>query len=309
MNDVPAESDASSSPIWRSRLTVLAWRIIAIAARTVPRPVIGPLTRLSGYFSRIYGRQSRRMARRHQQRVAPDLSNGEVNRLVDDVFARYAQYWIESLRLPHLDRRRVEHGITVEGYEHVREGLAHGRGVILALPHLGGWEWAGRWLADRGIEVVAVAERIEPPALFEWMTALRERLGIQVVALDASAGTAVLAALKRNAVVCLLCDRDIQGGGVEVEFFGEVTTIPAGPAALAVRTGAALLPTAVFHTDRAEGHLGVVMDPIPCDRQGRPLRAAVAEVSAQLASALEDLIRRAPTQWHLLQPNWGSDRR
>lgn len=308
MNDARAERDAPSTVTLRSRLTVLLWRLVAVLARAVPRRLIGPLTRLSGRLSRLYARKSRLMAKRHQRRVAPGIYDDELERRVDEVFARYTQYWIESLRLPHLDQDRVEHGITVEGYEHVAHGLAQGRGVILALPHLGGWEWAGRWLADRGIEVVAVAERIEPPALFDWMTELRRRLGITVVALDASAGTAVLAALKRNAVVCLLCDRDLQGGGVAVDLFGEVTTIPAGPAALAVRTGAVLLPTAVIHTDRAESHLGIVSAPIPSDRAGRSLRVTVADVSAQLSRALEDLIRRAPTQWHLLQPNWESDR-
>jgi KDO2-lipid IV(A) lauroyltransferase len=189
----------------------------------------------------------------------------------------------------------------------VTAGLNAGRGVILALPHLGGWEWAGRWLACRSIEVVAVAERLEPEELFAWMTELRNDLGMTVVPLDSSAGSAVLAALRRNAVVCLLCDRDLQGGGAEVEFFGERTTIPAGPAALALRTGATLLPTAVLHTDRGEGHLGLVLPPLDTARDERPLRTAISDVSNELAAALESLIRRAPTQWHLLQPNWPSD--
>ena len=124
--------------------------------------------------------------------------------------------------------------------------------MILALPHLGGWEWAGRWLADTGHRVTVVVERIEPPELFDWFARLRNELGMKVVPLGPSAATAVLRALRDNEVVCLLCDRDLQGGGIEVEFFGERTTLPAGPATLGLRAGAPILPVAVYFTRRVQ---------------------------------------------------------
>src|SRR5205085_7976812 len=113
-------------------------------------------------------------------------------------------------------------------------------------------------------------------------------------------------ALRANEVACLLCDRDLAGTGIPVEFFGERTTLPGGPAALALRTGAALLPAAVYFEGR-HGHRGVVRPPVPVERTGR-LRDAVARVSQALAGELECLIRDAPDQWHLFQPNWPSDR-
>ena len=179
--------------------------------------------------------------------------------------------------------------------------------MILALPHLGGWEWAGRWLADRGHGLTAVVEAIEPPELFDWFSDLRRKLGMRIVSLGPSAGREVLAALKRNDVVCLLSDRDIQRTGSEVEFFGETTTIPAGPATLSIRTGAPILPTAVYFTDRIDGHLGIVRPPVDVTRSNEGLRADVQRVSQSLAGELEFLIRRAPHQWHLFQPNWPSD--
>jgi KDO2-lipid IV(A) lauroyltransferase len=175
------------------------------------------------------------------------------------------------------------------------------------LPHLGGWEWAGRWLADRGHGLTVVVETIEPPELFDWFADLRAELGMRVVPLGPSAGREVLAALKRNDVVCLLSDRDIQRSGVEVEFFGELTTLPGGPATLALRTGAPVLPTAVYFTDRTDGHLGVVRPPIEAERTEGGLRGDVVRVTQALASELEHLIRRAPHQWHMFQPNWPSD--
>ena len=124
--------------------------------------------------------------------------------------------------------------------------MADGTGVILALPHLGGWEWAGRWIADCGIPITVVVEPLEPPELFEWFADFRRSLGMDVVPLGPGAASAAIKAVKANGVLCLLCDRDIGGGGVEVEFFGERTTLPAGPATLALRTGAPVLPTAVY---------------------------------------------------------------
>ena len=89
-----------------------------------------------------------------------------------------------------------------------------------------------------------------------------------VVALGPDAGRATLQALKRNEIVCLLSDRNIGGGGVEVEFFGERTALPGGPATLALRTGAPILPVAVYFTQPADGHLGLVRPPLPVERHG-----------------------------------------
>ena len=105
-------------------------------------------------------------------------------------------------------------------------------------------------------------------------------------------------------MVCLLCDRDLDGGGIEVEFFGERTTLPGGPATLALRTGAAVFPAPC--TSRATGHRAVVRDALDPTRTGR-LRDDVARMTQDLAAELEELIRAAPEQWHLLQPNWPSD--
>jgi KDO2-lipid IV(A) lauroyltransferase len=116
----------------------------------------------------------------------------------------------------------------------------------------------------------------------------------------------VLRALRDNRVVCLLSDRDLTGDGVSVEFFGERTTRPAGPATLALRTGAALLPVAVYF-EPGRGHRGVVRAPIATARAGG-LRDDIARITQYLACEFEILIRAAPEQWHLLQPNWPSDR-
>ncbi len=222
-------------------------------------------------------------------------------------FDSYACYWAESFRLPVTSPATLDAGIRVDGFDHILAGLEAGNGVILALPHMGGWEWAGFWLAEvRGAPVSVVVERLEPADLFEWFRHLRQALGMNVIPLGAGVGTEVVRALRDNHVLCLLCDRDLDGGGVEVEFLGERTTLPAGPATLGLRTGAPILPTAVFFEGRF--HRGIVRPPVEADRRGR-LRDDVARITQDLARELETLIREAPDQWHLLQPNWPSDRR
>lgn len=283
------------------------YRLAALTARGLPAFAAQGLAPVLGLGASFSSLERRSMIERHLLRADPTIGGVRLRRAVQEAFDSYTRYWLESFRLPHLGGRAVERGMRVQGYEHVVTALEAGNGVILALPHLGGWEWAGRWLVERGHGITVVVEEIEPPELFDWFVELRQKLGMNVVALGQSAGREVLAALRRNDVVCLLSDRDIQRNGVEVEFFGEVTTLPGGPATLSLRTGAPLLPTAVYFTDRVDGHLGVVRPPIDTARSDDRLRADVARVTQALAHELEHLIRRAPHQWHLFQPNWPSD--
>lgn len=287
-------------------LTLGGYRLGSLIARATPAVVArGTLSVLSpGVALSQPGR--REMVERHLQRVDPSLRGLALRRASQRAFDSYMRYYAESFRLPSLSRRYVDRMFSVDGFGHIERGLEAGRGVILALPHLGGWEWAGRWMGDRGHRLTVVVEPLEPVEVFEWFTKLRQDLGMNVVPLGPTVAGEVAAALSRNEVVCLLCDRDIAGNGVEVEFFGETTTLPAGPAMLGLRTGAAVLPTAVYFTDRVDGHHAVVRPPLQLVRAGK-LRDDVREGTVSLARELETLIARAPDQWHLFQPNWPSD--
>jgi phosphatidylinositol dimannoside acyltransferase len=289
------------------QLTVGSFRLGALAARVTPGIVAAGLALPIGAGATLSNPERRQMIERHLRRVDPKLRGLRLRQASRDAFDYYARYWIESFRLPTLSRRTVAAGLRTDGYEHVVDCLAEGRGVILALPHLGGWEWAGRWIADQGHRITVVVERLDPPELFDWFVELRSKLGMNVVPLGPGAAASVAKALADNHIVCLLCDRDLQRSGPEVEFFGERTRLPGGPATLALRTGAALLPTAVYFTDRLDGHLGYVRPPMHVERSEGRLRADVERVTQDLAEELELLIRRAPAQWHLFQPNWPTD--
>ena len=286
--------------------TVGGYKLGSLVARLTPGPVAQGAVSLLAPGVALSLRNKRAMVERHLQRVNPELKGFALRRASQEAFDSYMRYYTESFRLPSLSAKHVARTFAVEGFHHIDEALEHGKGVILALPHLGGWEWAGRWMADKGHRMTVIVEPLEPPELFEWFTKLRSDLGMNVVPLGPQAAPAILSALRNNEIVCLLSDRDIQGGGVEVEFFGEKTTLPAGPAMLGIRSGAAVIPAAVYFTPATDGHLAVVRPPLTLSREGR-LRESVAAGTQLLAHELENLIRRAPEQWHLFQPNWPSD--
>ncbi len=290
----------------RTPTVVRAYRLAAQLARVVPLRAVPALSWCIGAALARRANPRRLMIERNLVRVrGSSLTPRQRRRFVRASYASYARYYLESFKLPTLGFDAVTHRFRVDGYEHIGDALAAGQGPILALPHLGGWEWAGFWLTlVPRAKVTAVAEALEPPELADWFTALRARLGMQIITLGPHAGAAVNRAIRDNHVTCLLCDRHVDGAAVEVTFFGERTLLPAGPATLALRTGAPLLPTAVYFD--GIGHHSVVRPPIPVERQGT-LRADVTRITQLLADELEALIRRAPEQWHLLQPNWPSD--
>lgn len=286
--------------------TVGGYKLGSLAARMMPGPVASAAAASLGFGASFSSPAKRTMIERHLKRVNPKLRTASLRVAAQQAFDSYARYYMESFRLPTLSKRTVERGFTIDGYEHITNALTQGNGCILALPHLGGWEWAGRWITDQGLPMTVVVEALEPKELFDWFADLRKNLGMTVVSTGPQAGVAVLRALKANEVVCLLCDRDLDRKGVDVEFFGERTTLPAGPAMLALRAGAPLMPTAAYFTTAYQGHHAIVRPPLPTHRLGA-LREDISRVTQLLAYELEFLIRRAPEQWHMFQPNWPSD--
>lgn len=221
-------------------------------------------------------------------------------------FREYARYWVEGARLPGISPEEVVQHVFCDGLHHLQAGRDAGKGTILALPHIGSWEYGGAFLAAQDLPMTAVAERLEPEALFDYFVEQRAAMGLTIVPLDKSSGGALLGTLRAGGLVGLLCDRDIEGSGIEVEFFGERTTMPAGPATLALRTGARLCTGAVY-SGPGRDHRAIVEPPLDTTRTGS-MRVDVARLTQEIATRLEGLIRRAPEQWHVFQPLWLSDR-
>jgi phosphatidylinositol dimannoside acyltransferase len=285
------------------RASYLAYRGGAELARALP-PALGfPLTRaFSRALTYAWPSRRRQVERNLQRASGGTLQGAELRRASSKLFENYGRYWYEMFRLRADARGSLEERFHIEGYEHLVEAEKLGKGAVMALPHLGNWDFAGAWLAGRGHKLTVVTEPVEPPELFEWFSAERAAFGMEVVALGPDSVRPLVRALEAGRVLCLVCDRDLTGDGVTVEFFGEPTVMPAGPAVLALRTGAPLIPTGVYLRPNGR-HAATMLPPIPTERTGR-LRDDVARVTQDLARHFEDLIAAAPEQWLIMQPVW-----
>lgn len=288
------------------RRAYYTYRGLATALQFVPGPLASLAARTAGLTLSELWRDRRPVVRANLRRVlGPGASEEEVERAVGSAFDSYARYWVESARLVHMRPSWIYRHFSIEGFEPVREALVAKRGAILTLPHLGSWEVGGYWLTLQGHPMTTVAEPVQPPELFEWLTSQRTALGLEILALAPGSIGRLVETLRQGRLVGLVADRDLSGTGVEVDFFGEPTRLPGGPALLALRTGAPLFPAAVYQERRGRFR-GVVRPALSFERSGR-LRDDVVSVTALLAKEFEALISRAPAQWHMFQPNWPSD--
>ena len=288
------------------KLIVSAYKLASSIIKAIPDRLLSRISNALGRCAYRLSSSKRVLAERNMRRTHEgQITNHELRQMTRQAFISYAKYWTDSAKMQSLTDYQIDAGFTVEGFEHIEDSWSEGPGPILALPHLGGWEWAGRWLTCRPkFEVTVVVEPQQPKELFEFMISYRESFGMNVIPLGPNAGKEVIKAIKNNHVVCLLCDRDIEGTGVKVTFFDEEPSIPAGPAMLSIRTGSKIIPVAVYQ--RSESHHAIVRPPLNSERQGN-LREDVARISQDIASSFEELILLEPEQWHLMSPNWPSD--
>ena len=283
-----------------------AYRAGEFLARHAPEPIARAGARAAARAASAAGGDRKKLVRRNLERaLGHRMGPAESRRRTAAVFDWYARYYLESFQLPAMDPAEVDAGFGYEGFGAVERAVRSGTGPILVMPHLGSWEWAAWWLAQTPrMKVTAVVERLDPPEVFDWFVSLRRRLGMDIIPAGPDAGGRVAAAVKRGDVVCLLSDRDVGGRGLVVTFFGERTRLPAGPALLALRTGAPLIPAAVYWRDGARH--AIARPPLDTGRTGS-IRSDAQRVVQDYAVALEELIRHAPEQWHLMSPNWPSD--
>ncbi|GAA3501892.1 phosphatidylinositol mannoside acyltransferase [Streptomyces prasinosporus] len=240
-------------------------------------------------------------------RVVPDADPARLAELSRAGMRSYLRYWMESFRLPAWSAERVRAGVAVEDIHHLTDGMAAGKGVVLALPHLANWDLAGAWVTtELGIPFTTVAERLKPETLYDRFVAYREGLGMEVLPHSGGSAFGTLARrLRDGGLVCLVADRDLSSSGVEVDFFGETARMPAGPALLAQHTGALLLPVTLWYDDSPVMR-GRVHPPVEVPRSGT--RAEKTSVMTQaLADAFATGIADHPEDWHMLQRLWLED--
>ena len=254
------------------------------------------------------GAGTRQLRKNLRRVVGAGCREAELDQLVADALRSYSRYWLETFRLPKLDKRAIiEHiDAVAEGTHHLEAALERGRGAIIALPHTGNWDVSGVWLVHRFGTFATVAERLKPESLYDRFVEYRESLGFEILPLTGGARgplDVLRERLRENKVVCLLSDRDLSRGGVEVQFFGEPARMPGGPAVLAATTGAALLPATLWFTDNGWGQRIEAEVPVT---EGR-LRDQVPALTQAVAGAFEKSIAAHPADWHMLQKLWLAD--
>jgi lauroyl/myristoyl acyltransferase len=290
----------------RDRLVELGyaagWRLV----RTLPLPAARAL--FNAGADRAYrgnGPGTQRLRRNLRQVVGPALPDAELEDLVRAGLRSYARYWMEAFRLPSQSRERLLADFRLVQFDEFKAVMAEGRGAILALPHTGNWDAAAAWLASHGWRLVTVAERLKPEGVFEQFVAYREKLGMEVLPLTGGqrAPIDVLAEkAMQGYAVALLADRDLSARGVEVQFFGGRTRMPAGPALLALRTGAPLYAVDLSFT-ATQSVCSIRRIPLPDPADGT-LDVRVQLVTQRLADAFAADIAEHPQDWHMLQKLW-----
>ncbi|MBA3741911.1 phosphatidylinositol mannoside acyltransferase [Sporichthya sp.] len=283
------------------------WRVI----RHVPERLARAGFRQAADLAwRKRGRSVVQLERNLARVLGVEPTDPAVRELSREAMRSYLRYWSEAFRMPTWGSADVFARIRVEGEESLRAEYALGVGVVLALPHMANWDHAGAWVAAAGMPFTTVAEKLDPPELFEAFVAYRKGLGMEVLALDKDSGVAAIATLARRLrdgkLIALVADRDLTDAGLEVEFFGHPAKMPGGPAALSVSTGAGLIPvTQWYHEDHM--HLRIhpkIHQPTHGSRQAR-----IASMTQSLAGVFEAAIRANPADWHMLQRLWSDDLR
>ncbi|CAM3698104.1 phosphatidylinositol mannoside acyltransferase [Tsukamurella strandjordii] len=240
--------------------------------------------------------------RKNLARVLGTTPDAVPQSLIEASARSYARYWRESFRLPAMDLeelgRRLDPFVDAPS---VHEAMEAGTGAVLALPHSGNWDMAGVWLAQHYGRFATVAERLKPESLFRQFVDYRESLGFEIF--PTSGGEqppmqALAERLRQGRPICLLGERDLAKHGVPVTFFGEPTRMPAGPAKLAIDTGAPLLPVHCWFEGEDWGF-----------KAGAPIDVSrgIEDATQRLAHAFEENIAAHPEDWHMLQPLWEAD--
>ncbi|MGQ4513568.1 phosphatidylinositol mannoside acyltransferase [Streptomyces sp. DW26H14] len=291
----------------RDRATDALYGLGWATVKTLPEPVARSLGRTVA--DAAWKRRGKGIERLESNlaRVVPDAGPERLAELSKAGMRSYLRYWMESFRLPTWSRERVVNGFAPDGLHHLDEAFDAGRGVLMALPHLANWDLAGAWVAQAlGRNFTTVAERLKPETLYDRFVAYRESLGMEVLPHAGGAAFGTLARrLRGGGMVCLVADRDLSSSGVEVDFFGERATMPAGPALLAQQTGAALLPVTLWYDDSPVMR-GTVHAPVEV-----PASGTRAEKTSSMTQALADVfaggIAEHPEDWHMLQRLWLAD--
>jgi KDO2-lipid IV(A) lauroyltransferase len=264
------------------------WR----SAARLPQPVVsGVITLASAAATRRNGLHVQTLRRN----LTAALGSPADGTLLRAALASYLRNFYEVLALPAWSRAEVVERVTTVGEETLRAAFA-GRGAVVALPHSGNWDLAGAWACYTGMPVTTVAEQLGE-AEYAAFVSFREGLGMRVLShQDPATLPTLIRAVADHRLVCLVADRDLPGSGVPVTWRDQQVTMPGGPALVARRSGAALVPAVCAFTPRG---MRITFGEVVAERPGR---AGLQAMTQDVATFFADQIARQPEDWHMMQP-------
>ena len=286
-------------------INYLLYRIAGIIAPKVPPELGYAACRLIGASLYQFNRSGRANIQHNVQRIlGPRCSEAEVKRRTRAAFNYILYNYFDLFRLPYLDDERVKHLVTIEGWENVEAALAEGRGVIMVSTHLGNIEVVLYEMLRRGLSITIPVERVEPPALFEYISTIRMSRGLKLVPIDGPL-LDLIRTLKKGGVVGLAADRDITGTGQIVEFFGYRAHLPDGHVRLALKTG---VPIVIGFSRRNENQTynARFLPPIYLPLEGAEEERVAAGMKF-IIQEMEKAIYQNPEQWTITVSIWADN--
>ena len=238
--------------------------------------------------------------RSNLRRTKPDITPLDLDLLVFNAMRSYMRYWCDTFRFPDWSSQRVRESVSVTNEHLLTDAIAAKTGVIVTLPHAGNWDHAGAYFCAKGIPLVTVAERLKPEKLFLKFLEYRQAMGMEVLPLDGRVLGALAQRLGEGSLIALVADRDLSRTGIDVEFFGGPSRMPAGPALLALKTDAPLITAFVSYT---ESGIHIDFNEVSIPTSGSD-EAKVSQIVQNMAHLFETGISAYPQDWHMLQRIW-----
>jgi len=272
------------------------WRIVRwLPERTAYRLAYA----CADFLTKRNGKSVSRL-RSNLSRTQPELTPLNLDLLLFEAMRSYMRYWCDTFRFPDWSPDRVRETVTVTNEHLLLDAIEDKTGVIVTLPHAGNWDHAGAYFCAKGINLVTVAEHLKPEKLFLKFLSYRQAMGMEVLPLDGRVLGTLAQRLRSGALVALVADRDLSRSGIDVNFFGAPSRMPAGPAVLALKTGAPLITAFVSYTDNG---IHIDFDEVSLPVSGSD-EEKISIIVQKMANQFERGISAHPQDWHMLQRIW-----
>jgi KDO2-lipid IV(A) lauroyltransferase len=273
------------------------WKIIGF----LPEKLAYKIANLVSDFTYLRNGRKVQRLRGNYKRVLPDLSKSELSKLTKAGMRSYLRYWFDTFRLNKWSTERIISTTEVIRENLLRDPISTKQGCIIALPHAGNWDHAAAYFCSTGINLTAVVEKLKPEAIFRKFLDYRQSIGIEPISHKEKTIPLLTQRLNEGKLIALVADRDMSRNGIEVDFLGAVAKMPAGPAILAITTGAPLITAYIRYTDKG---IKVIFDKTVVVPDSGSEDEKVRVVTQSMADNFAKHIKESPVDWHMLQRIW-----